>query len=292
MIKKINAPLLPSLGWKKNIKFSEVFMKKIILAIAFAAHFSSLEVGAQIYIPQLDPVGTYLQQQVFQQMAFGEMYKEMIVNGKKVRVRTSTPPAAPAKTTKSVTEFSPAGGRILPARLSGAAGNREARQTFDMFLDAYEKTAQSDGLSPNDLAYGFEFFIFNNYTIFNDLKDKNPADKALMSASGDPLLALQHRYSKQAGAVSPAAEKVLYGQIKTFLSANPAIANLTDRQKQEFTEMLALVTVSNWSMYEMAGKNNDAEMFAKAQSTAKQMLEKMFGVAADKIKITAKGLEF
>jgi hypothetical protein len=240
----------------------------------------------------------HLQQQVFQQMAFGEMYKDMIVNGKKVRVRTSnsrTPP--PVKTAKSVTAFDLAGGRILPTQLSNAAGKsaaeiREAKQTFDMFLDRYEKTALTDGFPSNDLAYGFELFIVNNYNIYNDLLEQSPADKALMAPNGDPLLALQRSYSTKARFVTMTAEKAVYQQIKTFLSANPAIVKLTDRQKQEFTEMLAIVSMTNFYMYETAGKNNDAKAFAKAQSAAKQSLENMLSVSADKIKITAKGLEF
>lgn len=275
-------------------------MKKTILVIVFVAAFSTLAANAQVvYIPQLDPVHMYLQQQVFQQMAFGQMYKDSIVNGKKVRVRVSNSQKnAPAKTVvKSVTEFSPAGGRLLPERLGNAAGKNaaqinQAKQTFDLFLDNYEKIALGDGLPPNDLAYAFSFFIVNNYTIYNDLKEKSPADKALMKPSGDPLLALQRSYSKKAGVVTSTAEKAVYQQIKTFLSANPAIVKLTDRQKQEFTEMLAIITFTNYYTYETAGKNNDAEVFAKAQNTAKQSLEKLLGVPADKIKISAKGLEF
>ena len=281
-------------------------MKKILLAVIFVTAFSIIRVTAQVfipqppavYIPQLDPVGMHLQQQVFQQMAFGEMYKDMIVNGKKVRVRTSnsrTPP--PVKTAKSVTAFDLTGGRILPERLGSTAGKsaadvREAKQTFDMFLNDYEKVALKDGFPANDLAYGFEFFIVTNYNIYNDFLERNPADKALMAPNGDPLLALQRSYSTKARFVTMTAEKAVYQQIKTFLSANPAIVKLTDRQKQEFTEMLAIVSMTNFYMYETAGKNNDAKAFAKAQSAAKQSLENMLSVSADKIKITAKGLEF
>lgn len=161
-----------------------------------------------------------------------------------------------------------------------------------MFLDRYEKTAINDGFPPNDLAYGFNFFIVNNYIIYNDLDEQSPADKALMAPSGDPLLALQHSYSKQAGAVTATNENAVFQQIKTLLAANSEIIKLTDRQKQEYTEMLAVVTLANFNMYETAGKNKDSEAFAKARNMAKQSLEKLFGVSADKIKITAKGLEF
>jgi hypothetical protein len=274
------------------------FMNKILLAVIFVTASLNLEANAQvIYIPQLDPVAIHLQQQLFQQMAFGEMYKNSTAAGSKVRSRNSNSQNTAAETAKSVTAFSPASGRILPARLSGATGKSateisNARQIFDMFLSNYEKTAFNDGFPPNDLAYGFSFFIVNNYIIYHDLQEKSPADKALMSPSGDPLLAMQHSYSKKAGAVTSTAEKAVYQQVKTFLSANPAITKLTDRQKQEFTEMLAIVTVTNYYTYEMAGKNKNAEVYAKAQSAAKQSLEKLLGAPADKIKITAQGLEY
>lgn len=277
-------------------------MKKILLATIFVIAFSSVGAIAQgvfiprppvVYIPELDPVRMHLEQQLFRD----RMNAGGAVNGKKVRVPASNSRSAPAKTVKSVTAFNPAGGRILPAQLSSATGKSaaeisEAKQTFDMFLDNYEKTALNDGFPPNDLAYGLEFFIVNNYIIYNDLQEKSPADKALMSPSGDPLLALQHSYSKKAGAVTSTAEKAVYEQLKTLLSENPAIMKLTDRQKQEFTEMLAIVTVTNYYTYDMAGKNKDAKGFAKAQSIAKQSLEQLLGAPADKIKITAKGLEF
>lgn len=273
-------------------------MKQIPLAVIFVLAPLTLEANAQVvYIPQLDPVAMHLQQQLFQQMAFGEMYKNSIAGGGKARARGANSQNPAAQTAGSVTAYSPAGGRILPERLSIAAGKsateiRHARQTFDMFLNNYEKTALDDGFPPNDLAYGFSFFIINHYIVYRDLQEKSPADKALMSSSGDPLLAMQRSYSKKAGAVTPAAERAVYQQVKTFFSANSAITKLTDRQKQEFTEMLAIVTVTTYYTYEMAGKNNNAEVFAKAQSAAKQSLQQLLGAPADKIKITTQGLEF
>jgi len=278
-------------------------MKKILLAVIFVTAFLSVGATAQgvyvprppvVYIPQLDPVRMHLEQQLFRD----RMNAGGIVNGKKVRVPASNSRNAPAKAVKSITAFTPAGGRILPEQLSSAAGKsapeiREAKQTFDMFLNNYEKTALTDGFPPNDLAYGFEFFIVNNYNIYNDLLYQNPAEKDLMKPSGNPLLALQHMYSKQGGyALVSSAENVVYQQIKTLLSANPEIIKLTDRQKQELTEMMVIITVTNYYMYETAGKNDDAEGFAQAQNEAKQSLEKTLGVSADKIKITANGLEF
>jgi len=188
-------------------------MKKISLAVIFVLASLTSEANAQVvYIPQLDPVAMHLQQQLFQQMAFGEMYKNSIAGGGKARARGANSQNPAAKMAGSVTAYSPAGGRILPERLSVAAGKsateiRDARETFDMFLNNYEKTALHDGFPPNDLAYGFSFFIINHYIInhyiiYRDLQEKSPADKALMSPSGDPLLAMQRSYSKKAGAVT------------------------------------------------------------------------------------------
>ncbi len=259
-------------------------MKKILLAVIFVTAFLSIGATAQgvyvprppvVYIPQLDPVRMHLEQQLFRDRMNAGASNKMGVKGKKGQGPASNSRSATAKTVKSVTTFNPAGGRILSAQLSGASGQsaaeiQQAKQTFEMYLDRYEKTALDDGFPPNDLAYGFNFFIVNNYIIYRDLYEQSPADKALMAPSGDPLLALQHSYSKQAGTVTSTAENAVYQQVKTLLSTNPEIIKLTDRQKQEFTEMLAVVTLANFSMYETAGKNNDAEAFAQAQSMAKQ----------------------
>ena len=118
--------------------------------------------------------------------------------------------------------------------------------------------------------------------IYKDLLRQDPTDKALTS-----------RNSKQASwTLVQSAEKIVYQQIKDVLSKNPEIIKLTNRQKQEFTEMLAITTIATFDMYAAAGKSGDPEAFAEAQNTAKQSLEKLFGVSADRIKITANGLEF
>ncbi len=106
-------------------------MEKNILAVIFVIAFSSVGATAQgvfvprppvVYIPQLDPVRMHLEQQLFRD----RMNAGGVVNGKKVRVPASNSRNAPAKTAKSVTAFNPAGGRILPAQLSSAAGKSAA----------------------------------------------------------------------------------------------------------------------------------------------------------------------
>jgi len=272
-------------------------MKKNILAVIFVIAFSSLPALAQntVFVPrppviniypQFDPVRMHLEQQLLRD----NMNAASNGNGKKRRASSSNSRAAttaPVKIATGVTAFNAAGGRILPDQLSKAQGKNaseisQAKQTFDKFLNLYQETAQKDGFPANDLAYGFEFFIVSNYIFYNDFLQQDPTDEALTS-----------RNSKQASwALIQSAEKIVYQQIKDVLSKNPEIIKLTNRQKQEFTEMLAITTAATYYMYQMAGKNKDAEAFAEAQNTAKQALEKLFGVSADRIKITANGLEF
>lgn len=284
-------------------------MKKNILAVIFVIVFSSIPAFTQntIFVPtppviniypQFDPVTMHLQQQYLRD----SMNAASNGNGKKKRASTSNSRAsnpAPVKRVKTATDFDVVGGRrILPDQLSKAQGKNaseisQAKQTFDTFLNNYEKIAITDGLPPNDLAYAFGFFIVNNYNIYKDHLQQDPADKAPMSPSADPLLKLTRMANKRAGfSLVSSAEKIIYQQMKDVLSKNPEIIKLTNRQKQEFTEMLAITTTATFEMYAAAGKSGDPEAFAEAQNMAKQSLEKLFGVSANKIKITANGLEF
>lgn len=277
-------------------------MKKILVSIVLILALSVIGAKAQavapIYIPQMDPVYIHLQNQIRQQMAFGDMYKQM-ATGKKGSANAATakrtPQSPAAKTVMSITAYNTSNGRLLPDRLSKAAGKNPAeianyKQVFDVFLNNYENDARGNTLLPNDLSYAVGFFIVNHYAIVYDLLEFSPADKALMSSSGDPLLALQHSYSKQALRVSPLGEKAVFKQMGDFLASNPQIAKLTDAQKQEFTEMLAIQTVYNFYLYEQAGKNKDTRAFEQIQTKAEQALESLLGIPADKIKITEKGL--
>ena len=214
-------------------------MKKNILAVIFMIVFSSLPALAQntIFVPtppviniypQFDPVTMHLQQQYLRD----SMNAVSNGNGKKRRASTSNSRAsnpAPVKRVKTATEFDAVGGRILPNQLSKAQGKTaseisQAKQTFDGFLDRYEESAT--GFPPNDLAYAFDFFISNNYNVYKDHLQQDPADKAPMSPNADPLLSLTRASNKRAGySLVGSVEKIIYQQMKDVLSKNPAINN-------------------------------------------------------------------
>jgi len=274
-------------------------MKKNILAVIFVIVFSSIPAFTQntIFVPrppviniypQFDPVRMQLEREYLRQSMAAASQKNAGVNGKKGGVAVSKSRSAVARSkAKSVTDFTSTGEWILPDRLSRTLGKTpaevsEVKRQLNLFLHAYEKVATDDNSSPDDLSYGLSFFIVNNYVVMRDAKEVSPALKFRADEST----------IHQKAAFSDATHKIIHKQVKDSLTANPTIAKLTDRQKQELTEMMVIITVTNYYMYETAGKNDDAEGFAQAQNEAKQSLEKILGVSADKIKITANGLEF
>ena len=246
---------------------------------------------APIYIPQADPVAVHLQNMVRQQMAMGDLNRSAAGGrGKGGAAKASGAPAA-----RGLTMFTSSGQDIMPQKLAASMSPKDAanaRAMFQMFLANYETTARNDGFPANDLAYGLSFHVVNNYLVYNDLQNKDPREKELMKASGDPLLALQHSYSKQANAVNSTAERAVYEQVKKVLEAAPQTRQMSDREKQEATEMLAILTVGNYYQYEQAGKANDVRAFTKARQAAGESLKKLFGVEPDRIKISAKGVQY
>lgn len=272
---------------------------KNILAVIFAIVFSPITGLSQYstYVPtppvvniypQFEPLTMRLQQEALRtSIAASSQPNAASSRNGRAAVSKSRSTAARSKI-KSVTDFTSSVDWILPDRLSRAMGKTpaqvsEIKQQLSSFLHTYETLAAGDNVSPDDLSYGLAFFIVNNYVVLNDSKEINPS---LRSRSDESTI------NKKA-AFSDAVQKIIHKQVKDTLTTNPAIVKLTDRQKQEFTEMLVIMTVKNYYTYEIAGKNKNAEGFAEAQDEARQSLEKMLGnMSADKLKITERGLEF
>lgn len=271
---------------------------KNIPVVIFAIVFSAVTAFSQytVYVPtppviniypQFEPLNMHLQRE-YLRTSTAASSQPSAGSGKSGRAAVSKSRSTAARPKiKSATDFTSTADWILPERLSRAMGKTpaqisEIKQRLGSFLHTYETLAANDNVSPDDLSYGLAFFIVNNYVVVNDSKEINPA---LKSKSDESTI------NKKA-AFSDAVQKIIRKQVKDSLTSNPAIAKLTDRQKQEFTEMLVIVTVTNYYMYEIAGKSGTAENFAQARNETRQLLEKILGVPADKIKITENGLEF
>lgn len=194
------------------------------------------------------------------------------------------------------TEFSQTKRSLLPKLLAeksggGAAGQHEAERFFDSLLELYQQTARKDGFPPNDLAYAFEYFVVNSYMTFHDLHDVDYDKDPRIKRGKDSFERLTMINEKKLLKVTPYQERALYNQLRTLLAANPAVQRMTDREKQELTELLAIMFGVNYTAYLKAVNGEDERLIEQARQTAKGHLEKLIGVPAEKIKIGNDGLQ-
>src|SRR5262245_55047551 len=135
---------------------------------------SSVPLLAQTYgLPgsqPVDPIGYYINQSFWSNKAFTTvMSGALFKSGSKGRSSSNAAPTAPP----SVTSFKHSGSHILPtaiAALNRTDATAEKRIVEDL-LNLYRQTALKDGFPANDLAYAFEYFVANNYQIYNFLLD-------------------------------------------------------------------------------------------------------------------------
>ena len=98
--------------------------------------------------------------------------------------------------------------------------------------------------------------------------------------------------SKTSNCVSGVGEKALFSQFKAALSQNPAVAKLSDLQKQQYTELLAVITNMTFSAYGEGLKRGDRSLTERARQGVRQNLERLFGAAAGMITINDEGHYF
>ncbi len=189
-----------------------------------------------------------------------------------------------------------ASGYLMPARLAGASGGdaakqRESEKFFASLLGLYEQTAKKDGFPANDLAYAMEYFIVNMYLTYHDLHDVPYEKDPRVKRGKDMFDRLTIINEKKLLMVSPYQERAVYNQIKGLLSQNPDIQKLTDQQKQEVTEVLAIMFGINYTAYMKGVNAEDARMIEQAHQSAKSHLEQLLGKPIGQIKIGNNGLE-
>ncbi|MBA4124013.1 MAG: hypothetical protein H0X72_16340 [Acidobacteria bacterium] len=289
----MNAPDLLSDNWE--IRFSEVFMKKILLAVIFVTVFSSVGANAQqvfipqppapVYIPQLDPVWMHVQRQVTANMVNNPPPKGAAKNSKTT-----------AKAAVDYTVFNQRQENYLPKLLSqtgkgNAAEQRQAEQFYSAQIEMYERTAAYYKYPANDVAFALEYFISNNYEIYYDLVtvpvEKDPWAKR--AKNGFERLALLN--TKKSQKITPDQDRTMYFQFKEMLSAKPEFRKMTDEDKQKMTETLAITCGVVYEGYMKAIEDEDEQLIKQAHEAAKENLEKLLGVTIDKIKINYAGLQ-
>jgi hypothetical protein len=172
----------------------------------------------------------------------------------------------------------------LLVKQSGATAQQktEALKIIERMVIIYADTATKDGFPANDLAYAFQYYVVQNYHVYHNVFE-NPVVIPYTNTID---------VSKTPNYISSFGEKALFNQFKAVLTQNPAVTKLSDLQKQQYTELLAVVTNINFTAYSEGLKRKDRKIIEQARAAAKQNLERLFGVAADKIAITDAGLSF
>lgn len=269
-------------------------MTKKFPMIFFAVLFAAVPSYAQTYgLPgaqPIDPIGYYINQSFWSNKAFTTVMRgSLMKTGSKGRPGTrAAQPSAPA----GVTAFRHSGGHMLPKALAAHAKSDATaeKKIVEDLLNLYRKTAANDGFPADDLAYAFEYFVVNNYQVFHHLLDIN-ADPEIKSIH-DPLARLQAINTKGQMKVTLTQERAIYDQFRRVLSENAEVKKMTDPQKQEATELLAVLTGMAYLQFSQGSQNRSDEQMEKGRQAARANLEKLTGVSAENIRITNNGLEF
>jgi hypothetical protein len=225
-----------------------------------------------------------------------DLSQKLQTNGRSINPSNRKSPVRPEpQAVPEPTKFTHAGNFILPkllAEKSGVAGQSGAEQFFASLLNLYQQTAQKDGFPPNDLAYAFEYFVVNSYMTYHDLHevayDKDPRVKR----GKDMFDRLTIINEKKLLKVTLIQERAIYNQLKTTLSHNATIRKMTDREKQELTELLAIIFGLDFRAYLKGVNDEDDKAIEQARQTAKMYLERLTGAPVERIKISNEGVRW
>lgn len=197
---------------------------------------------------------------------------------------------------RDVTRFAAGATRLAPARFASRSATtpearRAAQAEYDAHVDLYEKTAGNDGFPADDLAYAYQYFVVNSYQVHHNLVslplDRDPYLRGAID--GFDRIALAGR--KRAEQVTPQQERAIYEQFRAQLGASAEVQRMTDAEKQDAAEMLAITFGVTYAAYLRGVEAGDAALVDEARRAAQTGLEKMLGRPMEKIRVSARGLE-
>ena len=228
-----------------------------------------------------------------------QIYSTRVFNGTiatSMASRAAGTPREPAPAVRDVTAFQATPASTLPATLASRSsatsqGRREAQSLFEGYLALYHTTARKDRFPANDLAYAYEYFVVNNYQLYHDLIELPPDRDPFLRRATDGFGRIELLARKRQLQVAPSEEQAIYAQFRQRLAASPEVQRMTDAQKQEAAETMAIAFGINYGSY-MNGINtrNDA-VTAQARQMAREGLERLLGRPVESIRIGPNGLE-
>lgn len=270
---------------------------------AIPAAVTMLIAGAWLAAPAAaqgmqSPAQWYINQNLYSTRVFnGVIANSMLDASRGTKTGAAgAPGAASGDAGRDVTRFAPAATRLAPARFAKRSATtpearRAAQAEYDAHVDLYEKTAGNDGFPADDLAYAYEYFVVNSYQVHHNLVSLPlERDPYLRNAiDGFDRIALAGR--KRAEQVTPQQERAIYEQFRAQLGASAEVQRMTDAEKQEAAEMLAITFGVTYAAYLRGVDSGDAALIDEARRAAQTGLEKMLGRPMEKIRVSARGLE-
>lgn len=235
----------------------------------------------------------YINQQIYSTRVFnGVIANSMLRRGGQGSSPAETQPPAAVDPTR----FTPGVARIAAmsfARQEGGSPDAQRLRIaeYDAHVDLYVRTAGKDGFPANDLAYAYQYFVTNSYLVYHDLIDVPPDRDPYLRGARDGFERIALAAQKRQAQVSLAQEQALYQQFRAQLGGSSAVRAMTDAQKQESTEMLAIAFGITYAGYMRAIDSGDDALRQDARRAAQQGLEKMLGRPISRIRIGYGGLE-
>lgn len=269
-------------------------MKQVFLGLGIAVAIMAFTPNADAQIMS-NPSQWYVNNQMYSMRVFNGMVANSMLNK---RVKGGGAAGAGSKATPSVkanaTTFKESADSPLLKTLARKANGQNTADTekaLRSLIALYKETARKDGYASNDLAYALEYYVVNNYHIYHDLLDL-PADKDPRIRRGkDSLERVELIERKRQEQITPLQERAVYNQFKAMLNENPEVRKMTDAQKQEATELLAVMFGMNLARYMQGINAGDDTVAADARRMAKEGLEKLLGAPISSIRINESGLQ-
>jgi hypothetical protein len=194
------------------------------------------------------------------------VYAPYLANVSRIRL-LEKPPHRPARIATAATTFQVVGPPFVPRKLATNLGKtswdrQEIEATLTRCLAQYAGGTRQRSAAFQDLARALVYFLATNHAVFSE--GKRPPTQAQLDASR--------------------------AAIRASMLADERFREMSDMQKQEAFETLVVLAGFVDLGYGAAKQIGDRAAAARFQEMARQNLEALLGVPAERVRFTSAGL--
>lgn len=166
------------------------------------------------------------------------------------------------------TSFNPVADSLIPKQIAARISDKpeeqqEYAENFNTLIDFYKSYVQDSKWQLNDVAHAISYYIGANYYVYKDGKE-----------------------------ISDRQRTALYETVSKFLAENKDYRALSDAEKQEMYEVMAIQGSLPLLGYKSATEEGNKEASQRFRRDAEQNLENFFGVPVAKVQFTDEGIVF